>query len=327
MRAAYYERVGPADDVFEVGEQPVPEPRSGEVRVRLTCSGVNPSDVKMRSGARGSELPFPRIVPHSDGSGVIDAVGDDVMDHTPGTRVWVWNAGWRRAHGTAAEYVVLPAEQAVPLPYSTSDEAGACLCIPALTACHAVLCHGGVKGQSVLVAGGAGAVGHYAIQIARARGAGQILTTVSSAEKARLAEAAGADAVIDRHEDIAARVAEFTGGAGVDRIIEVDLATNAETDLGALRRGGLIVAYGSSAPTVSIPFFPAILNNTLLQFFIVYELEASARRAAIDVLDELLAQERLQHNIAERIPLERIAEAHARVERGEVMGNVVLTIA
>ena len=327
MRAAWYERVGPAREVLQIGDWPAPEPGPDEVRVHLACSGVNPSDVKMRAGARGSELPFPRITPHSDGAGTIDAVGRNVKGHAPGTRVWVWNAAWRRPAGTAAEYVVLPAEQAVPLPDHVPFDAGACLGIPALTACHAVQCHGGVAGQQVLIHGGAGAVGHYAIQIARAAGAGRIVTTVSSPEKAEIAAAAGADIVIEYpREDVAARVETLTAGTGVDRIIEVDLAANAAVDLAALRRGGLIVAYGSGAPRAEIPFFPAILSNALLQFFIVYELERSDREAALALLEELLAEDRLHHHIGERLPLEQIAAAHERVEHGSAVGNVVLTL-
>ncbi|MFW5970027.1 MAG: NADPH:quinone reductase, partial [Halofilum sp. (in: g-proteobacteria)] len=225
MRAACYEKTGPAADVFRVEEVPLPEPGPGEVRVAVAFSGVNPSDVKTRSGARGGEPPFPRIVPHSDGSGTVDAVGEGVDSGRVGERVWLWNAAWGRPHGTAAEYLVLPAEQAVPLPDGVALETGACLGIPALTAYHAVHCHGGVAGQRVLIAGGAGAVGHSAIQIARAAGAAEIIATVSSGEKASIATAAGADTTIDyRREDVAARIGALTGGTGVDRVIEVALA-------------------------------------------------------------------------------------------------------
>ena len=170
MRAAYYERVGPAREVLTVGELPTPVPGPGEVRVRVHFSGVNPSDVKTRNGMRGGALPFPRIVPHSDGAGFIDAVGMGVDEARIGERVWLWNAGWKRANGTAAEYVTLPQEQAVELPAHIDLAAGACLGIPALTAYHAVACGGGVTDKTVLVAGGAGAVGHYAVQLAKSRG-------------------------------------------------------------------------------------------------------------------------------------------------------------
>ena len=185
MLAAFYTRTGPAREVLNVGEIETPEAGPGEVRVRLATSGVNPSDVKTRGGVRSRDLPFPRIVPHSDGAGVIDQVGDGVPPGRLGERVWVWNAAWGRPCGTAAQFVVLPAQQAVPLPANTGFEAGACLGIPALTAYHAVHCNGGVAGKTVLVAGGAGAVGHYAIQFAKIAGARLVITTVSGAARRR----------------------------------------------------------------------------------------------------------------------------------------------
>lgn len=327
MRAAYYEHTGAAAEVLRVEAMPMPQPGPGEVRVAVAFSGVNPSDVKTRTGARGGGLPFPWIVPHSDGSGTVDAVGEGVDSARVGERVWLWNAAWGRAHGTAAEYVVLPEQQAVALPDGVALETGACLGIPALTACHAVHCHGGVEGQRVLVAGGAGAVGHSAIQIARAAGAEEIISTVSSVDKASIATAAGADTTIDyRTEDVPARIAALTGDRGVDRVIEVALAANIGTDLQAVRRDGLIVAYGSDAPDVTIPFFPAILGNVQLQFFIVYNLDAPARRQAIEGVNRLLEQGALQPRIAETLPLERIDVAHDRVESGAVSGNVLLRV-
>jgi len=216
MQAAFYESTGPAREVLHVGRIELPEPGPGEVRVRVACSGVNPSDVKTRAGLRNKTLPFPRIVPHSDGAGVIDAVGAGVPAGRVGERVWIWNAAWKRAWGTAAECVVLPAAQAVHLPDEAGFEAGACLGIPALTAYHAAAVDGGVAGKAVLVAGGAGAVGHYAVQCARLLGARQVIATVSSDAKARLARDAGADLAVDyRREDAAARIREATAGAGV----------------------------------------------------------------------------------------------------------------
>jgi NADPH2:quinone reductase len=327
MQAAFYERTGAARDVLQLAELPTPQPGAGEVRVRLRWSGVNPSDVKSRAGLRSSVLPFPRIVPHSDGMGVIDAVGSGVEPSRVGQRVWVWNAAWGRPFGTAAQFVVLPQPQAVPLPANVSDEAGACLGIPALTALHAVLTRGGVQGQRVLVAGGAGAVGHYAVQFARLLGARQVLATVSSPHKAEIARAAGADIAIDyRVDDVAARVREATEGQGVDRIIEVDIAANAALDLQIIRRGGDCVVYGSGAGEFRLPFFPLIVNNVGLQFFIVYNLNDSEREHAIQVLTRLLEQGVLQHAIAERLPLAQIAQAHELVEQGRAVGNVVLAM-
>ena len=247
MIAWTYERVGPAAEVLSKADLPAPEPGPGEVRVRIEWSGVNPSDVKSRGGLRGPTLPFPRVIPHSDGSGTVDAVGAGVDAGRIGQRVWVWNAAWGRPFGTAATFCCLPEAQAVPLPEAASGEAGACMGIPGLTAMHAVLMDGGGAGRRVLVAGGAGAVGHYAVQLASRFGAAQVLSTVSSPAKARLALEAGADHVIDyRTEPVVERVRELTGGRGVDRVIELDVAVNGAMDLQLLRTGGELVASGSS---------------------------------------------------------------------------------
>ena len=325
MQAAFYETTGSARDVLRVGPLERPEPGAGEVRVRIVCSGVNPSDVKTRAGLRNKTLPFPRIVPHSDGAGVVDAVGAGVNAWRVGDRVWIWNAAWKRAWGTAAEYVVLPAQQLASLPEVTSFAAGACLGIPALTAYHAAAVDGGVAGKTVLVAGGAGAVGHYAIQCARLLGARQVLATVSSPAKAQLALQAGADQVIDyRSEDVVAKVRQVTDGLGVDRIIEVDIAANAALDLQVLKQGGDLVVYGSGAGEFQLPFFPLIVQHVRLRFFIVYELDLADRARAVAHLGAWLRRGELRHNVAAQVPLARIAEAHELVESGQVMGNVVV---
>jgi NADPH:quinone reductase len=327
MQAAFYEKTGPADEVLQVGEVPDPVASPGEVRVRLQWSGVNPSDVKSRAGVRSNKLAFPRIIPHSDGMGVIDAVGDGVDRSRVGERVWVWNAAWGRAFGTAAQFVTLPAQQAVPLPEGTPDEAGACFGIPALTAMHAVLMAGGVQGKSVLVAGGAGAVGHYAVQFAKALGASQVLATVGNESKAGLAREAGAQHVIDyKRDDVAASVLSATGGKGVDRVIEVDIAANAALDAACVRTGGEIVVYGSGQGRFELEFFPMILKNIALRFFIVYNLDLEDRARAINTLRKLLEKGAVQHNITQRIPLENIAQAHRLVETATAGGNVVLRV-
>lgn len=327
MRKVVYTRTGPAGDVLTLTEAPVPVAGPGEVRVRVAWSGVNPSDTKSRAGTRSSALPFPQVSPHSDGAGVVDAVGEGVPAGRIGERVWLWNAAWGRPDGTAADYVVLPSAQAVRLPDGVPLEAGACLGIPALTACHAVTGYGGVAGQRVLVAGGAGAVGHYAVQMARLAGASQVIASVSSPEKAALALAAGAHAVVDyRREDLVARVLALTGGEGVQRVIEVDLAANATYDFAMLATGGITVVYGSGQPEARVPFVPGILKNLQLAFFIVYHLAPDDRQRCERQLSQWLAAGALSHNIALRLPLERIAEAHAAVETGQVAGNVVLSV-
>lgn len=327
MQAAFYEQTGLASEVLRIGEVPTPLPGPGEVRVKVAWSGVNPSDVKTRAGLRTKTLPFPRIIPHSDSAGVIDQVGANVPSSRIGERVWLWNAAWNRPFGTAAQYVVLPSEQAVLLPEGLDLAAGASLGIPALTAYHAVTVAGGVAGKRVLVAGGAGAVGHYAIQLARLKGARQIIATVSGPEKAALAREAGADIVLNyKTEDLLAAIQDATAGQGVDRIVEVDLAANINTDLEVLRAAGEVIVYGSGASEISVPFSPAIRKGVWLNFFIVYNLSGEVRERALADLSLLLAGNQLSHNIAARLPLAQIAEAHDLVEKGRVMGNVVLEV-
>ena len=327
MKAGFYERVGPAAEVLQVGELPRPEPAGGEVRVRVHWSGVNPSDVKSRMGLR-SGMPFARVIPHSDGMGVIDAVGEGVPAGRVGERVWLWNAAWGRPHGTACEWVCLPSAQAVYLPDAVSDEAGACLGIPALTALHSVLMEGGVAGKTVLIAGGAGAVGHYAVQMASQLGAARVLTTVSTPEKEALARAAGADEVIRyKSESLVERVKALTAGRGVDRIIELDMAVNGASNLEMLRESGECVVYGSSAPALQLPFYPLLAKNIQLRFFIVYHLSLADRARAVATLTRMLERGTLQHAIGARLPLADIVDAHERIERGQVTGNLVLQTA
>src|SRR5215470_11886724 len=212
MRAAYYTEQGAAHDVLRLGEQPTPVPGPGEVRVRLRTSGVNPSDWKVRRGGFGRGLLAPLIIPHSDGAGDIDAIGPGVTGRTVGERVWIWNGQWKRAHGTAAEYVVVPAAQAAPLPQNGGYAEGACLGIPALTAMQAVRLAAIAPGATVLAVGGAGSVAHYTIQLAKLRGAA-VLSTVSNEAKAAHAKRGGADAIINyRDEDVGERVKALTGG-------------------------------------------------------------------------------------------------------------------
>jgi NADPH2:quinone reductase len=323
MRAAWYERNGPAREVLTVGEMPTPAPAPGEVLVRLATSGVNPSDWKTRSGTR--PMAAPRVVPHSDGAGVVEAVGEGVDRARIGERVWIWNGQWKRAFGTAAEHIALPAAQAVRLPDGTSFEAGACLGIPALTAWRAVQTDGGVAGQAVLVAGGAGAVGHYAIQMAKLLGAAQVIATVSSAAKAAHATAAGADAVIDyRAENVADRVRDLTGGRGVDRVVEVDLAANAALLPQVVARDGFCACYGSGKADMTLAFGPMILSGAAIRFFIVYELPDRARAQGIAQVNAWLEAGRLQHAVGRVMPLSDIVAAHEAVEAGAVIGNLVL---
>jgi NADPH2:quinone reductase len=322
MKAAWYERNGAARDVLQVGEMETPEPGPGEVLVRLATSGVNPSDVKSR---RGRPLAFPRIVPHSDGAGVIVAVGRDADPARVGERVWTWNAQWKRPFGTAAEFICLPEEQAVPLPDGIDFAAGACLGIPALTALQAVRLQGPIAGKTLLVTGAGSAVGHYATQVARARGA-RVIGTASEA-KADHARAGGAEFVIDyRAEDVGKRARELTGGEGVDGIIDMDLSSSvALLAANAMRPHGTMVCYGSNvAGDIAIPFPAMLWNSYALKFFILYELKPEDRQSAIAELTALLRDGTLKHTIGARFPLDEIAAAHEAVEGGKVIGNVIV---
>jgi NADPH2:quinone reductase len=323
MRAAAYDRNGPAKDVLELLELPDPLPGPGEVRVRISTSGVNPSDVKSRFG-RTRKIAFARVIPHSDGAGVIDRVGPGVPDSRLGERVWTWNAQWRRPFGTCAEYVVLPADMAVSLPTHVSDDAGACLGIPAMTAWHAVATAGLDAASTVLIPGGAGGVAHYAIQFAKARGA-VVITTVSSPEKAGIARAAGADHTIDyRREDVVASIKELTDGAGVGAVLELDIAANAKLLPGTIAPGGVVVVYGTGVGEAPLPLFFLLTNRIRLEFIFVYELSVREREAALAGITESLMSGRLAHNIAATYPLDDIVAAHEAVENGTVAGNVVI---
>ena len=326
MRAAFYTEQGAAREVLKVAEQPKPEPGPGEVRVRLRTSGVNPSDWKARRGGSGRGMAAPLIIPHSDGAGDIDAVGAGVPASRIGERVWIWNGQWKRASGTAAQYIALPSAQAVPLPQNTDYASGACLGIPALTALQAVQLSQVQRESVVLVSGGAGAVGHYAVQFAKVRGA-RVLATISGDAKAAHAREAGADSVINyRTEDVGARVKALTNGRGVDAVIEVDLTANAKLLPAVLRPHGLAVVYGTGTAEASIPALWLMLNSATLRLFLIYDLSAADRAAVLDEINTLLVQGRLVHAVGQRFPLDKIAEAHEAVERGAVIGNVVLDI-
>jgi NADPH2:quinone reductase len=324
MRAAYYEKNGSARDVLVVGEVQTPQPGPGEVRVKLAVSGVNPSDVKSRAGLT-RKIAFPRVIPHSDGAGTVDAVGDGVARARVGERVWLWNGQWRRPFGTCAEHIVVPQMQAVPLPAHTSFEEGACLGIPALTACHAATLSGAGGNTTILVSGGAGAVGQYAIQFAKARGA-TVIATVSSEEKAKLAREAGADHAIDyRREKVGERVMALTGKRGVDALIELDLTANARLIPDVLRPRGSVIVYGTGAEA-TLPAFFCLVNSIRLQFFLVYELAPQEREAAIAEIARMLEARRLHNRVGPVFPLAEIAAAHEAVESGKTVGNVLVRL-
>ena len=324
MRAAYYESNGAAREVMRVGKVETPQAGPGEVRVKLATSGVNPSDVKTRQGLT-RKMAFPRVIPQSDGAGIIDQVGDGVLQARLGERVWIWNGQWKRAFGTAAEYIVLPSAQAVALPHRVSFEEGACLGIPAMTAYHAVTLAPAEKGTALLVAGGAGAVSQYVIQFAKMAGA-TVLTTVSSPEKAKVAQEAGADHCIDyKREDVGTRVMEITGKRGVDAVIEMDLSANAKLIPQVLRPKGSVIVYGTG-PEAVIPAAFCLVNTIRLQFFLVYELDAGERERTVAAINRALSDGTLSNRVAQPFyKLADIAAAHEAVERGSV-GNVIVSL-
>lgn len=324
MKAGYYEDLGPARSVLRVGELPTPAPGPGEVLVRVRASGVNPSDVKSRGGMFGRARFLGLTVPHSDGAGDIAAVGQGVAASRVGQRVWLWNGQYKRALGTAAEYIALPAEMAVPLPEGVDYAAGACLGIPAMTACQAVRLVAPMPGDNVLVSGGAGAVGHYAVQFAAHRGA-RVIATVSSEAKAAHALAAGAAATINyKTENVAERIKELCGADGLQGLVEMELTVNAPL-LQCLRPFGRVAVYGVSGE-VTLPGRFLLQSQISLNFVYVYEQNADLRAAVIAEIQAALRAGKLQNAVARRLPLDAIAEAHELVEQGKAMGNVILDI-
>jgi NADPH:quinone reductase len=324
MRAVWYERNGAAD-VLQIGEMPDPTPGPGEVRVRIVTSGINPSDWKRRQGLT-RRLEFPRVIPHQDGAGVIDRVGPGVPELRLGERVWLYQAQIGRPFGTAAEYTVQPAIRAIPLPTNTSFAEGAGLGVPAMTAHRCVFADGPVAGKTVLVTGGAGAVGHYAIQLAKLHGA-RVISTVSSDQKAQIALAAGADHTVNyRTEDTVRRVMDLTAGAGVDHIVEVDFAGNFKVSREILRDNGVLATYSAGvAPQPAVPLqFKA--SNITIRFVLVYDMPEPAKEAAVQEITRLLEERKLRHLAGPHFPLESARQAHQAVEGGAI-GKVVLNIA
>lgn len=325
MQAIYYVKQGPAREVLQIGEQPTPEPGPGEVRVHLKTSGVNPSDWKSRSG-RTAAMSAPLIIPHSDGAGDIDKVGPGVGDRV-GERVWLWNGQWRRPHGTAAEYIVVPSAQAVLLEPHIGYAEGACFGIPAFTALQAVRLAKLGPASTVMIVGGAGAVAHYAIQFAKLRGA-RVITTVSGPEKATHARSAGADEIINyRTENVGQRVKTLTDGRGVEAVIELDLSANGKDYPNMVRPHATVVVYGMSSSESTLPTAWLMRNSITLRLFLVYDLGAADREACLAELAALLKSNRLIHTVGRRLPLREAALAHELSERGEAVGNIVLDIA
>ncbi|MDJ0916620.1 MAG: NADPH:quinone reductase [Woeseiaceae bacterium] len=327
MRAAWYDDFGPAADVLETGKRPDPVPGGGEVLVRLHASAINPSDVKKRAGAFPELLDDGYIIPNSDGAGVIESVGVGVDSSRVGQKVWVYQAQHRRRFGTAAEYVAIDSQRAPRLGDDIDFETGAGLGIPVMTAHRCVFADGDVKDETLLITGGAGRVGHYAIQWASQAGA-TVIATASNDDDAEACRDAGASHVVNhRDDDLAAQVIAANKGASVDRVIDVDFGANVRTSAKVLRIGGKISTYASmQEPYPRIPFYEMMYKDITIRTVIVYGMPESAKDHAIADIERALSKGRLKHRTAATMPLNDIVRGNELVESGNARGAVILTI-
>ena len=323
MKAVWYEQNGGAE-ILQYGDMPNPQPGAGEVRVKVATSGVNPSDWKRRQGLT-ARIGFPRVIPNQDGAGVIDAVGDGVVSSRIGERVWLFESQFGRAFGTGAEYTVQPSCHAVRLPDNTDFAAAAGLGVPVMTAHRCVFSDGPITGKTVLVTGGAGAVGRYAIQMAKLGGA-SIISTVSSDEKAQIARDAGADHTTNyREENVTERIIELTGGEGVDLVVEVDMAANFPVSQQVLKRSGVLAVYSggsSQGPAVPLSFKS---TNVTVRMVLVYDMPEIAKAAAVADITSWLEQGKLTPFAGPHFSLEGLKDAHLAVEHGAI-GKVVVDV-
>jgi len=327
MKAIWFETFGEPDETLQLGEKPTPVPGPGQVRVRLATSGVNPSDVKKRRGSFPHLLDDGYVIPHSDGAGVIDAVGDGVEWARIGDRVWVYQAQHGRRSGTAAEYVVVDSHRAPALPREASFEAGAVYGIPVMTAHRCVFSEGDPAGKVILVTGGAGRVGHYAIQWASRAGATVVATASNAEDEAACRQAGAAHIVNHRQAGWGARVLEATGGRKVDQVVEVEFGANLPQVLECIRIGGVICTYSSAQDmTPTLPFYRMMFMDLTVRMIIVYDMPEEAKQQAIADIAAAEAEGALTHRIAEVYTLADCANAHAAVEAGERRGAVILKI-
>lgn len=328
MKAVWYERTGPAADVLTFGEMPTPVAKRGEVRVRLEASGVNPADVGRRGGGY-SAMEFPRVIPNSDGAGIVDQIGDGVTRLKVGQRVWLFN-GQRngRAFGTAAESIALAEHLVTPLPDGLSFAAGATLGIPAMTAWCCLNADGPILGQTVLVTGGAGAVGHYAVQLAKWGGA-RVIATVSSERKAEQARLAGADLTINyKTEDVAAKTLAFTGQRGVDRVVDIDFGGNIATTLKLMAMNSTIAVYATNGDRNPVMPMRELMGKCItLRTLVLFALPPPLLAAAQADISKWLAGGTRIHNIAGHFALSETAQAHLAVEKGDKLGTVIVDCA
>jgi NADPH2:quinone reductase len=324
MKAAWYERQGPAREVLIVGDMPDPAPGPREVRIRVAASGINPGDTKKRGDSFGLGMPYPRVIPHSDGAGRVDQIGDGVSSDWLGRPVWCYGAQSYRPFGTAAEFTVIPAAQAVPLPANVTPEQGACLGIPGITAHRAVHVAGPVSGRTVLVQGAAGAVGLCAVQLARHAGA-HVIGTIRTPAEEQTAKQSGAHEVFLNDTDLPAKV-KAIAPEGIDHIVEVAFGANIERDIELLKMDGSVATYATNAATPSIPFWQMVFKNIRLYFLGSDDFPAEAKASAARDINAALEAGWSGFAIGERIPLAEIARAHELADHPERPGRVVGTI-
>jgi NADPH2:quinone reductase len=327
MRAVWFEKFGAAKEVLIFGELAKPQVAAGEVLIRMKTTGVNPSDVKKRAGSAPNLLDEGPVIPHSDGAGVIEAVGEGVPAHRIGERVWVYQAQFARSFGTAAEYLAIDASRAAALPENASFEVGACLGIPVMTSHRCVFADGPVEGKTLLITGGAGRVGYYAIQWAKQAGARVIATASSDADRASC-ESVGADLVVNhRQENWSDSLLSLNNGEKVDRVIDVEFGANLPEVLKLVRVGGEIVTYSSNNdPQPQLPFGQMMYLDLMIRFVIVYAMPEEAKQAAIADIDAKLSNDELQHRIAHVLDFEDMVRAHELIEQGGFGGCVVVNI-
>lgn len=328
MKAAWYETQGPADSVLRVGDMPDPQPGPGEVRIRIQASGINPGDVKKRSDEFGLGMPYSRVIPHSDGSGFIDVLGEGVSTVDVGDRVWCFGAQSYRPFGTAAEYTVVPATHVAHLPYGVGFDQGACLGIPGITAHRAVHAGGPPSGKWVLIQGGAGAVGLAAVALASFAGA-RVIATVRSDAQESAAEGAGAHEVLRTDgvpsAEVASRILDVVPD-GVDHIVEVAFQANVHLDEQVLRQGGSVATYATGDPAPTIPFWPLAFKNVSIHFLGSDDFTPEQKAEAASDLSAALAAGWTGYSIGRDYPLDSIAEAHEAVENRSTRGRVVLNL-
>jgi len=324
MRAAWYEKQGPARDVLTVGEMPDPIPALGEVRIRIAASGINPGDIKKRQDSFGIGMAYPRVIPHSDGAGRVDKVGEDVPTEWLGKSVWCYGAQSYRPFGTAAEFTVVPVEKVAPLPRNVPPDQGACLGIPGITAHRAVFVAGPVNGHTVLVQGAGGSVGLCAVQLAR-RGGAQVIGTVRSSSEAATAKNAGAHEVLLNDQNFRARITALAPD-GIDHIVEVAFGANIENDVELLKNDGSIATYATNNATPKIPFWQMVFKNIGVFFLGSDDFPVEAKIAATHDINAALEAGWPGFEIAERIPLSEIARAHELAEHPARPGRIVVTL-